>query len=44
LIKLLDKLFNQKEDGFYIELGGNDGLTQSNTAFFEFLSQTGKEY
>jgi len=34
--KLLDKLFNQKEDGFYIELGGNDGLTQSNTAFFEF--------
>jgi len=34
--KLLDKLFNQKECGFYIELGGNDGLTQSNTAFFEF--------
>ena len=34
--KLLDKLFKQKKDGFYIELGGNDGLTQSNTAFFEF--------
>lgn len=34
--KLLDKLFNEKKNGFYIELGGNDGLTQSNTAFFEF--------
>lgn len=34
--KLLDKLFNQKENGFYIELGANDGLTQSNTAYFEF--------
>ena len=34
--KLLDNLFNKKENGFYIELGGNDGLTQSNTAFFEF--------
>jgi FkbM family methyltransferase len=30
----LDKLFN-KEYGFFIELGANDGLTQSNTAFFE---------
>ena len=34
--KLLDKLFNYKRDGFYIEIGGNDGITQSNTAFFEF--------
>ena len=34
--KLLDKLFNQKENGFYIELGANDWLTQSNTAYFEF--------
>ena len=34
--KLLDKRFNQKKNGFYIEVGGNDGLTQSNTAFFEF--------
>lgn len=26
----------KKNDGFYIELGAFDGLTQSNTAFFEF--------
>uniref|UniRef100_A0A6C0K204 Methyltransferase FkbM domain-containing protein n=1 Tax=viral metagenome TaxID=1070528 RepID=A0A6C0K204_9ZZZZ len=26
----------QKHDGFFIELGANDGVTQSNTAFFEF--------
>lgn len=32
----LDKLFNNKTNGFYIELGANDGLTQSNTAFFAF--------
>jgi FkbM family methyltransferase len=31
----LDKLFKNKEMGFFIELGANDGLTQSNTAFFE---------
>jgi hypothetical protein len=31
--KLLDNPFNKKENGFYIELRGNDGLTQSNTAF-----------
>ena len=30
----LDKIFNKKK-GFYIELGANDGLIQSNTAFFE---------
>ena len=29
----LDKLFN-KDNGFYIELGANDGLNQSNTAYF----------
>ncbi len=34
--KTLDKIFNKKRNGFYIELGANDGLTQSNTAFFEF--------
>ena len=34
--KILDNIFNHKRDGFYIELGGNDGITQSNTAFFEF--------
>lgn len=32
----LDELFNKKTNGFYIELGAFDGLTQSNTAFFEF--------
>jgi len=26
----------QKTDGFFIELGANDGLEQSNTAYFEF--------
>lgn len=31
----LNKLFNSKRDGFFIELGANDGLFQSNTAFFE---------
>jgi hypothetical protein len=25
-----------KDNGFFIELGANDGLMQSNTAFFEF--------
>ena len=33
---ILDKTFNSKRNGFYIELGANDGLRQSNTAFFEF--------
>jgi FkbM family methyltransferase len=32
----LDELFRGKEGGFFIELGANDGLAQSNTAFFEF--------
>jgi FkbM family methyltransferase len=31
----LVEIFNNKEDGFFIELGANDGLTQSNTAFLE---------
>jgi len=33
---LLDSLFKHKENGFFIELGANDGLTQSNTALLEF--------
>jgi len=33
---ILDKIFNSKRNGFFIELGANDGLSQSNTAFFEF--------
>ncbi len=32
----LDAIFN-KTNGFYIELGANDGIAQSNTAFFEFF-------
>lgn len=35
LDKKLDILFNKKYNGFFIELGANDGLNQSNTAFFE---------
>tara|TARA_R110000787_G_scaffold272612_1_gene380096 strand:+ start:239 stop:886 length:648 start_codon:yes stop_codon:yes gene_type:complete len=31
----LDKIFNNKTEGVYIELGASDGLFQSNTAFFE---------
>lgn len=31
----LNILFDNKRDGFYIELGAYDGLIQSNTAFFE---------
>lgn len=34
--KKLDALFGGQRDGYYIELGAHDGLTQSNTAFFEF--------
>lgn len=32
----LDFIFKNKEYGFFIELGANNGLSQSNTAFFEF--------
>ena len=35
LDKKLDILLNHKENGFYIELGAFDGITQSNTYFFE---------
>ncbi len=35
LDKRLDSIFGEKERGYFIELGANDGLTQSNTAFFE---------
>lgn len=35
LEKKIDELFN-KTNGFFIELGANDGLSQSNTAFLEF--------
>ena len=31
----LDNLFKKKENGIFIELGANDGLRQSNTAFLE---------
>lgn len=36
LDKKLDVLFGSKQNGTFIELGANDGLRQSNTAFFEF--------
>lgn len=32
----LNNLFNNKKNGIFIELGAFDGLTQSNTAYFEF--------
>jgi len=35
----LDKLFNGKTNGVYIELGAFDGITQSNTAYFEFYKE-----
>lgn len=31
----IDELFERKRDGFFIELGANNGLLQSNTAFLE---------
>lgn len=31
----LNNLFQNKKNGFYIELGGYDGITQSNSYFFE---------
>jgi hypothetical protein len=37
--ELIDKKLNDlinKDNGIYIELGANNGITQSNTAFFEF--------
>lgn len=42
LDKKLNNLFNNKKNGFFIELGANDGLKQSNTAFFEkYMNWTG---
>ena len=32
----INKLFEGKRDGFFIEAGANDGLTQSNTMYLEF--------
>ena len=34
-LKLNEEIFLNKENGFFIELGAYDGITQSNTAFFE---------
>ena len=31
----LDELFERKQNGFFIELGANNGILQSNTAFLE---------
>jgi len=35
---ILDNIF-KKTNGFFIELGANNGLNQSNTAFFEFYRE-----
>lgn len=35
LQKKLNNIFNNKKNGTFIELGGNDGLYQTNTAYFE---------
>lgn len=38
----LSKIFNGKRNGFYVELGANDGINQSNTLYFEkFFNWTG---
>jgi FkbM family methyltransferase len=31
----LNEIFQNKKNGFYVELGANDGINQSNTFFFE---------
>jgi FkbM family methyltransferase len=31
----LDELFERKQNGFFLELGANNGILQSNTAFLE---------
>jgi hypothetical protein len=31
----VDELLNKKENGFFIEIGANDGKSHSNTLFFE---------
>jgi FkbM family methyltransferase len=33
--------FNGKKDGFYVDIGANDGITMSNTFFFEQISWKG---
>ena len=34
--KIIEKYLNY-ENGFYLEIGGNDGITQSNTANLELF-------
>lgn len=33
--KIIDEYLKYKENGFFIEIGANDGISGSNTAFFE---------
>lgn len=33
--RIVDEYLKHKEDGFFIEIGANDGIDGSNTAFFE---------
>jgi hypothetical protein len=35
LDQLIDKLLNQKRNGFFVEIGGYDGETFSNSLFLE---------
>jgi|AntRauTorcE11897_2_1112592.scaffolds.fasta_scaffold00555_4 FkbM family methyltransferase len=40
-ITLYTKVFNDKLNGFFIEIGANDGITYSNTFFYEQLGWSG---
>ena len=40
---IVDQLFYKKKNGFFLDLGANDGISFSNTYFFE-KTEIGKEY
>ena len=33
--RFIDEFFNKKENGFFVDIGANDGITHSNTYFLE---------